>query len=187
LRQEQVKEMISPWKLRDLLDDRLRVTHSGATVYLRMKLDKQVDREFEEYGFTLHTVDADLIDMEIEPPPSVSNVSMHNIGMSDTRLQFGAHQFEVSHTFIEEMMDRLGVTDGYSVWRHSTVVGIMYDGSLFSLESIVPKAANKEIVKWIITGNQQEQRPKPAKQLLFMVGSLASTATVYEPAIEQTA
>lgn len=151
--------IVSPWAIRDLLDTRLKTTTPGLKTYLRLRTDTVPNREFEEYGFQIVNVGANVNDILIVPPPSVTPMSMHNIGIVGGRLQFGAHQFDISDTFTRSMLPILKVTDGYSVWRHTSVIGLIYNGSVFSLESVVPKSVNDSIIRWIISGNQIEPLP----------------------------
>ena len=147
--------MINPNAIRNLLDNQLRFTEPGLKTYLRLKTTTIAgSTEFEEYGF--HTINplADIFDIEIEPPASVHAMSLHNIGMNSTTLNFGAHEFDISHTFVERMMDTFGVSNGYKVWGHPRVIGLFYNGNLFSIESQVPKAFGNEVIRWILIGNQ---------------------------------
>ncbi len=177
--------MISSWAIKDLLDNRLRFTEPGMTTYLRTLVTdvKQGSAEFEEYGFQVPDVKSDVVDIEITPPASVAPVSMHNIGLNETRLEFGAHRFDVSHSFVEDMMESFGVDNGYGVWRHPSVVGIVYNGSLFSLESIVPLAVGGEIIRWTIVGNQKELPPTRAFVRRLMLPTILSSSVLYPPSI----
>ena len=149
---------LSPWFLREILDGNLNFTTPGLNVYLRTKNTVEDSQEFVEYGFQVSASGSGsgFTDTLIEPPPSVEPVSMHNIGLNQARLQFGAHKFDISHNWVSEIMDHLGYDDGFQVFRDPTVVGIVYNSRLFSLESILPESVNDEIIRWIIVGNMQE-------------------------------
>ena len=149
---------ISPWFTNSILDQNLKFTTPGLNVYLRTKKTVEDSQEFVEYGFQIAASGSDggFIDTLIDPPPSVQPLSLHNIGLNSAKLMFGAHSFDISQTFVQAIMDANGYTDGYQVFRDPSVIGIIYNNRMFSLESIYPESVNNEIIRWIVLGNAHE-------------------------------
>lgn len=157
--------------LRELQDNAQRFTESGLDVFLRTKNSTTVDdSEAAEYGFQVSIAETDgedgVSDILIDPPPAVSVMSMHDIGLNQGNLMFGAHEFHVSHTWVMEQMEANNYDDPYLVFRSANIVGIFYNGRLFSLESITPQAVGNEILNWLIVGNQIEPAVGQPSQVL---------------------
>ena len=158
---------ISPWALRRILDTTLKVTKPGLPTFLRIQNIDDSQKDYTKFGFIWtptqpdDQADTGFTDLQIAPPPDVSPVSMHNIGILGTRLQFGAHKFMISHTFVINQMNLNSLTDPYQVWRAKNIIGIVYNQRIFSLESIVPITAGADIISWDIVGNMIESPVAP--------------------------
>lgn len=151
--------MLSPWMTQNLFDANVKFTQPGLDVFLRVKNTVVSDSdEYAEYGFQLaqDSRASGFTDILIEPQPSVQAESMHNIGLNQTRLQFGAMRFDISHSFVEMLMAMKGYSDGYDVWRQSDVIGIVCDKRLYSLESVTHEDVAGATIRWMILGNTQE-------------------------------
>lgn len=152
--------MISPWFLRQAQDAQLFVTAPGMDVYLRIKNDSEVGQEYLEYGFQLSVTGlADqpgFRDIKIVPPVSVQQVSLHDIGLNQASLSFGAHKFRISHTFVMSQMQQKGYSDPYEVFTNAEVIGLYYNQRLFSIDSILPETVGNEAIHWDIVGNMHK-------------------------------
>ena len=146
------------------MDGNMKFSQPGLPVFLRIK--NAVDApatvpEYVEFGFQWEPSGVPLTgvtDVKINPPPSVEPVSMHNIGLNSARLQFGAHKFMISHTFVLQRMQEKGYTDPYQVFRSDEVIGLYHNNRLFSMESIVPHATGSSVIYWDIIANVQEPK-----------------------------
>ncbi len=151
---------ISPWMLRNVQDTLLNFTDPGSPVYYRVKNSTEEDKEYLEYGFQISVTGlADAPgyrDIQIDPPASVEAVSMHDIGLNQVALSFGATKFKVSHTFVLRMMQMRGYSDPYEVWNADDLIGLIYNGGLYSIDSLLPETQSGEIICWIIIGNRAE-------------------------------
>ena len=154
--------MFSPWALRSILDAQQTISKGGLKVYLRVMnhvaSDDQVggDDEYASYGFQTSVTGGDISgtsDLEINPPPDVQPMSDRNIGLAGGRLRFGAHSFMISHTWVKERMADMGYDDPYQVFRDESVVGLFYDGRVFSIEDVTGEAVANEFVSWTILAN----------------------------------
>ena len=158
----------SPWAIRNLLNNHQRVTQQGLKVYLRVQNAVLPDNnsgnyEYATYGFQLSATGSltGFQDIEITPPPDVTALSLHNIGLNAGELNFGAHTFVISHTWVAERMNQLGLTDPYDVFQASTTIGLIYNGRLFAPEDIQCSAMNDEIISWQLTCNQVQNIVSP--------------------------
>lgn len=135
---------LSNWGMRRTMDVASKFYEAGLPVYLRVKLDTQVqDTAYVQFGFQVaasgNTVTQDLL---LDPPPQVEEVSLHDIGLNTAQLQFGSRHFYISHTWVkarqEEMsyQDAAGQPDFYRVFQDKSVVGLYYNSRLFTLNSI---------------------------------------------------
>jgi len=159
----------SGWALRNLLDGHQRLTQQGLQVFIRT-MNNDVDDdgvgeagEFVTYGFQLTVTggvgESGVTDTLINPPPDVQAMTLHNIGMAGGQLRFGAHSFLISHTWVLERMNQLGLTDPYEVFNGEAVVGLMYNTRLFSIESLVANTGAGEIISWLVLANMFEVPP----------------------------
>lgn len=155
-----------------LLDGQQRYVRSGLTCYLRIQNFAPVG-DWQEVGVPfvptgVAAATTGFVDIEIDPSPEVKDVSMHNIGMSGGHLRFGARYFIVSHTFVYNVMQQYpNITDPYNVWRNwdaqlvngnwinatASIVGIVYENRLHSIEDISHVDIAGETIKWKLTCN----------------------------------
>jgi hypothetical protein len=156
----------SAWGLRRAQDNWLRFVKPGLRAYLRIMnhvVDESGAEEWAAYGFQ-HPVDvtdpSGVTDLEINPPPDVRAMSLHNIGLNAAKLYFGAHEFTISHTWVLRRMVDMGTDDPYQVFRNQQVVGLVYNNRVFSIESVQADSVNNEIIQWSVVGNMLE--PKEA-------------------------
>ena len=96
-------------------------------------------------------------DVLVQPPPQYVMISLHNIGMSQGKLRFGARKFIISQTFVSAMMVELGVTQD-AVWKGQQFVGLVTDGQLFSVEDIAHQELSGNTIVWELTCNSNEVR-----------------------------
>lgn len=88
----------------------------------------------------------------------MSPVSQDNIAKSGGKLRFGARQFIVSHTFVLAQMTAQSVTDPTLIWRGPSVVGLVTQNLLCSIEQYLPEFLGGDIITWTLTCNANEQR-----------------------------
>lgn len=163
-----------------LLDGQQSFIRSSLQCFLRIQNFPSVDGgAAQELGIPFvppagpATAETGFTDLEIIPPPEVKDVSMHNIGMSGGKLMFGARYFIVSNSFVYNTMQKYQeILDPYDVWRNwdgqliddevknqtASVVGIIYDNRLFSIEDIKHKELAGETISWTLTCNATEQQ-----------------------------
>lgn len=148
----------SAWGLRSLADTFLRYFQPGLPVYLRTQNFSTTAGDFSALGFQVSVTGgpAGINDQLITPPADVQEVSLHNIGILGARLNFGARTFIVSHTFVLNQMQLLGYTDPYQVWRDESVIGLVYNQRLFTIESITHEDVGGLPTLWKLIGNSQE-------------------------------
>src|SRR6266566_839369 len=148
----------SAWGLRSLADCFLRYWQPGLPVYLRRQNVQDTAKDYAALGFQPPVINnqGGFSDTIIDPPPDVQDVSMHNIGILGSRLNFGARTFLISDLFVLNQMQLMSYTDPYLVWRDTPVVGLFYNQRLFSLESITHEEVGGATTLWKIIGNAME-------------------------------
>jgi hypothetical protein len=145
-----------------LVDAQMRYVRNAHTVYLRLRNfpDLQQVSQAVQLGFALTPSGAGTNigtqDIQIDPPPSVKMISIHNIGQSMGKLRFGARQFLISATFVERQVAQQGLTDQDLVFRGPNVVGLVVDNQLFSIENIAHEELAGHTVVWTLTCNAAE-------------------------------
>lgn len=157
--------------LQSLLDSHQRFTNTAnGDVYLRVKnfpedADSGQPQDFVEVGVPLTVTGSEEVGVEdilIDPPPTVNEISAHNLGMlaaANVRLNFGSQIFRISNTWVQAQMQQLGITDPRQVFRNrdgNKAVGIYYEGRLFTIENIIAKTAGGDVLSWDVTGNATE-------------------------------
>lgn len=149
-----------------MLDSHQRFFRGGLPVFLRLKTVDDADTPFTELGFQFAATGAqnNITDYQIYPQPTVDEVSLHNIGLNQARLSFGARRFMVSHSFVQTQMQKRGITDPLRVWTDPLVVGLYYDNRLFSIESVTHEDAAGEIIDWLIIANASDRFVAPEAQ-----------------------
>lgn len=159
--------------LRFLYDGHQNFVRSGLPVYLRVNDfesevvdpgDEDKIPDYLEVGVPYAPTGTDAaetgyIDIPIEPPPSVQDVTLSDIGYFGGRLNFGSRIFFVSHTFVKRQVRELRITDPYDVWRDrdgKKAVGIFYNERIFDIVSITHREAGGETVSWKLICNALE-------------------------------
>lgn len=149
--------------VRYILDNHRRFYRPGLDVFIRVHKNEKEDIEAGEYGFqTVPSAgeDSGTEDIKIVPPAEVTDVSLHNIGLNQTKLQFGARTFRISHTWVKARMLLRSLTDPYQVFREALVIGIFYNGTLFDMVSITHQEIGGETFEWTVIGNATEPGAK---------------------------
>lgn len=149
-----------------LFDAQQAYVRDGLEVFIRIE-NFVPEGDYIEVGVTfvptgVEEATTGFTDILILPPPSVTSVSMHDIGMSGGKLMFGAKRFIVSDTFVETMMEKYpGIKGKYNVWRKwdttASVMGFVYDNQLFSIENIDKRILAGKPINWILTCNSMEE------------------------------
>lgn len=141
-----------------LIDSQLRWQRTAHDCYLRIRNFPDVQQDqWAQLGFTITPADqkhSGTTDILIEPPVSVRMVSVHNIGQSNGKLRFGARQFIISHTFVQNinsLIPNIGTDD--LVFRGPRTVGIVIDSLLGSIEDVAHEEIAAQTVLWMITCN----------------------------------
>lgn len=158
----------SAWGMRSLADTFFRYFQPGLCCYLRLQVVDTTTTSYGQLGFQPTVTGAQpgqsgIFDILIDPPADVREVSMHNIGISGGRLQFGARTFLISHTFVLNQMAERSFTDPYQVWRDPSVIGLYYNQRLFSIESISHEDVGSETTLWQLICNASEQIVSPSE------------------------
>lgn len=148
-----------------LLDGQLRYTREGTQCFLRLQ-NFAPQGDFQEVGVPFTPTGTALAqsgftDLFIDPPPAVTQISEHDIGLSAGKLMFGAHRFLVSDTFIENQREQYpNILDQFDVWRNwdgqTPVIGIIYNNRLFSIEDINRRTFAGRTISWLLTANATE-------------------------------
>jgi hypothetical protein len=143
-----------------LIDAQMRYVRNAHTVYLRLRNfpDLQQVSQAVQLGFAI-TPSGNQVgteDIQIDPPPSVKMISIHNIGQSMGKLRFGARQFLISATFVEQQKALQGLTHQDLVFRGPNVVGLVVDNQLFSIENIAHEELAGHTVIYTLTCNGPE-------------------------------
>jgi hypothetical protein len=72
-------------------------------------------------------------DIPIYPPPTSSMVSMHNIGMSEGKLRFGARNIRISQAFVTAQVQAQNLSNQNQVWIGPQVVGLVSENLLMDI------------------------------------------------------
>lgn len=151
-----------------MLDSQMKYVRAGLPVYLRVaNFTDEEAGESLEIGFNFSpsgTFDTGFTDILIQPPPTVTDVSMHDIGIAGGRLNFGARYFTISNTFVLQQLQldsflQNNITDPYAVFRDRDgykAMGIYYDSRMFSIDDIVHKEVAGKTIWWKLTCNALE-------------------------------
>jgi hypothetical protein len=142
--------------IRFLLDQHQRWTRAGLPVYLRVKNFDDSGDEYVKLGFQIAPTGGQITgfdDILIQPPPEVREVSMHNIGLNQSRLRFGAKYFIISHSFVLKRMQDTEYMDASQVWSDPSLVGLLYDNRLFEIVSINHDETAGETISWTLVCN----------------------------------
>jgi len=131
--------------VRFLYDAHLRYFRPGLPTAIRIRNYETADAGYSEFGFQYSPTgqlqfQAGFTDIVIDPPPEVKEVSLHNIGLNQARLQFGAKNFIISQTWVLARMNQMQYTDPIQVFRDPSVIGIAYP-YLGNLQGQLPSAS----------------------------------------------
>lgn len=136
-------------------------TRSGLPTYLRLKnfVDTQ-NQQWSELGFAITPVagTTGTVDILISPPPTFQMISVHNIGMSEGKLRFGARMFTVSGEFVSKQLVAQGLSNPEDIWKGQKVLGLVTENLLFSIEDIKHVDISGVPVLWRLTANANELR-----------------------------
>ena len=147
--------------LQRIVDAQMRYVRNAHTVYLRLRNfpDLQAVSQAVQLGFALTpsgTNQVGVQDIQIDPPPSVKMISIHNIGQSMGKLRFGARQFLISGSFVDRQVAQQGLSNQDLVFRAPNVVGLVVDNQLFSIENIAHEELAGKTVIWTLLCNAPE-------------------------------
>jgi len=147
--------------VRFLYDQHLSFWRPGLPVALRIRNFEVPESGYAELGFSFSpsgqmALDQGFTDICIKPQPEVKDVSFRDIGLNQGRLNFGARIFAVSHTFVLRRMKEMKYTDPYQVWRDPSVIGIFYNGRLFSIVVPLHEEYGGQTLVWNLTCNAPE-------------------------------
>jgi hypothetical protein len=146
---------------RRLIDSQLQLTRAGFPVYLRLKNFPDVQANMAaQLGFAITPTGAatGTTDILITPAPAVTVVSVHNIGQSAGKLRFGAKYFLISDSFVQKQAVAMGLSDSTALWRSPSVVGLITNSLVFSIEDITNEQLAGETITWLLTCNSLESQ-----------------------------
>ena|ERR1039458_4123445 len=146
----------------NLLDAQQRyIQNSRTPVYMRFRnFVPPTNALYMQLGYTITPVagETGTTDIQILPPPSTRLVSMHNIGMSQGKLRFGARYFIVSATFVNAQQAALGLATPDLLWRSPQLVGLSAYGVVWSIEQYASEEIGGVPVIWTLTVNSNDQK-----------------------------
>lgn len=97
-------------------------------------------------------------DTLIDPPPSVTMTSSRNILASQGKLRFGARDVRVSASFVDKQCALRGITKQRLVWEDSTVIGLVSENLVLSIESVIHEELAGKTIQWFLQCNCNELR-----------------------------
>ena len=157
----------SNWGLRWTLECAQRTTQSGLPVYVRTAspaVSGASSEQFAQFGFQISASGQDVVDMLIDPPPVVTEVSLRDIGLNSAMISFGARRFVINHSWVRAIQEQkgyydpnTGLPDWYRVFRDPTVVGLFYNDRLFNIVSLTHKDIAGLPWQWNLICNAAEQ------------------------------
>jgi hypothetical protein len=148
--------------LQRLIDAKERYERGSHPVYLRLREFVEPDTQlWAQMGFSISpsgTAQVGTQDVLITPQPASTMVSLHNIGMSEGKLRFGARMFTVSASFVDAQVITQTLANQDLVWRGNNVLGLVTDNLLFSIEDITHEEWQGKTISWMLTCNSNELR-----------------------------
>ena len=141
---------------RYMMDATMKFTGEGTSVSLRVANIDESLSDFADIGLTV-TVSGALsgsagyIDYPISPMPIVAMVPTRRSQVPEVQLQIDDVKFTISHTWVLSQMTVMGVPNAMMVFRDRRVMGIVYQGELHSIESIIDQNAGGQIIYWEVT------------------------------------
>lgn len=140
-----------------MLDGQQRFIASSKQVFIRVQ-NFQNTGDYLEVGVPFAPTgtalaESGFTDIMIDPPPEMTDVSMHNIGLLAGRLNFGDKIMTVSHSFVLNILQTYpSISDPYDVWRNwdnqTPVIGIVYQNRMWSIDSITNRQLSGETISW---------------------------------------
>jgi hypothetical protein len=134
---------------------------NGLPTFIRFRNFPDIQQEdWAALGFSIAPSGSQVgtTDILVNPQPTITPVSVHNIGQSMGKLRFGAKQFRISQTFVQKMMAQRGIATPQELWRDPTTVGLVMEGLLFSIEDVKHYDVGGCIMAWVLTCNANEIR-----------------------------
>lgn len=164
---------MSTYGLTNLIDNYsryIRPSGGGGVAWLRVKkfIDSTQPPPIQaQMGFTFTPTASGAMsgytDYQIDPPPVVRLISMHNLGQAaqaGIQLREGARDILISNSFVLANMQARGFTDPRQVFNDPSTVGLVVnEGKLIvSFDSVMPDYAYGGPATWSCFGNANEIR-----------------------------
>lgn len=155
-----------------VVDGQMRYLREGQQTFLRLQ-NFPNNGDFQEVGVPYAPTgtasaanQTGFTDILIDPPPETTDVPDRDIGLSGGKLMFGAREFIISATFVQDMRQEYpGVTDDIQVFRNwdgiTPVIGIVYSNQLFSIEDILSREFGGQIISYTLMCNAIEATLSP--------------------------
>lgn len=145
--------------------------NGGDIAFLRVRNFVEVG-PVQQMGFTFTPTasgaQTGYTDYQIDPPPVIRTISMHNLGMAaaaGSNLRVGAKDVLISNTFVLAQMqirkDASGnlFTDARQVFEDPSTICILASDKLqISIDRVMPDFAYGQPATWTISGNANELR-----------------------------
>lgn len=161
--------MGTPYGLRAAFDSYNRFVRAGRNndiSFLRVKNFVE-SGPVAQMGFTFTPTTSGALtgytDYQIDPPPVMRPISMHNMGMAaqaGISLRAGSLDILISHTFVLSQMALRGFVDPRDVFRDPSTLGIVvnHGKQIVSIEFYLPDVAYGEPISWSCLGNANDIR-----------------------------
>lgn len=147
--------------LRFLADRHAEYTRAGLAVSLRIKNFDESSFSGARLGFAFAPTggQSGTTDILIQPPPEVTDYRSTQEGL-ELKTEFKIEKkFVISHTWVQGRQQQLGYTDPREVFRSKTVVGLVYDQRVYSIDSVLTDSASGEFIRWNIIAYAVERGP----------------------------
>ena len=145
--------------LQRLLDAHYNYARTGHAVWLRIRNFPDIQNQrYAQLGFSIASSAGGTTDIPILPQPSVTMISLHNIGASMGKLRFGAREFGISASFTDAQVAAGTFTSQDLVWADPKVVGLVCDKQLFSIENINHEEIAGRTISWQLVCNAAENK-----------------------------
>lgn len=151
--------------IRRLLDQQLRFMKPGPDTWLRVKNFNDVGQDYAEMGFAFvpsasgAQTPLGYTDLKIWPQPVVRLMSMHNVAQAQAAgmsLREGSRIVMVSHTWVSKRQAEMGYSNPRQVFEDPSVIGLVTENVIVSIESLMPDYAYGVYTSWHIQGNSNE-------------------------------
>jgi len=148
-----------------LIDAQMRYLNAARVpVFMRFRNFTPPDNQmYAQLGYVINPPSPEPLttgttDVQITPTPGTRMVSMHNIGMSQGKLRFGARDFTISQSFVALQQLALGLATPDQLWLSQQFVGLVAYGVLWTVEMYASDDVGGVPVVWTCTCNANEQR-----------------------------